>query len=67
MNAKVILDVCVQLYYFVELSECYPLGVAQKSQIFMWTVPYISGNTAAKFQRKKLPATPQQMPFYICT
>ena len=30
-------------------------------------VPYKSGINAAKFQRKIMTATPQQMPFYVCT
>ena len=30
-------------------------------------VPYISGNTAANFQRKIMTVTPRQMPFYVRT
>ena len=53
----------------VQTAQC-TVGVAQKSRIFLRAElqgPYISGNTAAEFQRKIITATPRQIPFYVCT
>ena len=62
---SLILEYQVDISFVTSFTTFYTRGCSNFC-IFLQAelqVPYLSGNTAAKFQRKIMTATPRQMPF----